>query len=509
MQHHLLLAAIDEEARPLSIRVLGAYAESLGIRTTLLVILRKLGAFGSPVTCSDAEVRQLAGYLKSENVTHLGFYLMTASLRPYENLVGHLREAGFTGVIMAGGVHPTLRPEESLVPGATYAVQGPGELPLRLLFEGAAPEAIPGLVWRSGDRTVVNRQSDTQRLALNDLPFPIFRFDRDLILADGRLQPFTWKMNTRFASWNGRVYDTVTSRGCVYRCSYCCNVYGAPVVRTSVDRVIRELRKLREDHPRVRGVNIHDDSFFAGSEEWVTEFCRRMREEIALPFIVRMIPRFVTPERIELLKSGGLRYVTMGLEGSTRINRILFNRKEDGNSFVKAARAVLAAGLPLSIDYIIHNPYETEEDLREVATILNALPRPNWWIVSLSLTPFPGTPLHTRCVRDRMLDRFATDAYEAMLNPSKPGGYRTPAFWLDLITVVLPHIPPELGTRLIGAGPGDVRAAETVRRLAGTMRATKRFTSALQRRAPLLYRAASGALRAIGRRRGSRVTDFE
>jgi radical SAM superfamily enzyme YgiQ (UPF0313 family) len=509
MNDHLLLAAIDEEARPLSIRVLGAYAESLGVRTTLLVILRKLAAYGSPVACTDSEVRQLAGFLKTENVTHVGFYLMTASLRPYANLVGRLREAGFNGVIMAGGVHPTLCPEESLVPGATYAVHGPGELPLRLLFEGAAPASIPGLVWRDGERVVVNRQASAQRLALDDIPFPIFRFDRDLILVDGKLQPFTWKMHSRHASWNGRVYDTVTSRGCVYRCSYCCNVYGAPVYRASVDRIVRELRNLREAHPRIRGVNIHDDSFFAGSEEWVRDFCTRMREEVALPFIVRMIPRFVTPERVELLKSGGLRYVTMGLEGSTRINRVLFNRKEDGNSFVKAARAVLAAGLPLSIDYIIHNPYETEDDLREVATTLNALPRPNWWIVSLSLTPFPGTPLYARCARDRMLDRFATDAYEAMLNPSKPGGYRTPAFWLDLITVVLPHVPPELGAKLIAAGPGNARAAETVRRLATTMRATKRFTTSLQQRAPLLYRAVSRALRTLGGRRGKHVTAFE
>ncbi len=508
MSHHLLLATIDEQARPLSIRVLGAYAESLGVRTTLLVILRKIAPFGSPVTFSASEIQQLTRFLESEHVTHVGFYLMTASLRPYERLVRALREAGFSGVIMAGGVHPTLCPEESLVAGADYAVQGAGEVPLGLLFAGAAPETIPGLVWRKNGSTVVNPPTEAQRLPLDDLPFPIFRFDTDRILVNGKLQRLSWTMHTRYAGWNGLLYDAVTSRGCLYRCAYCCNVYRSPVRRAGVDRVMRELVDLRRREPRIRGVNLQDDSFFAGSDEWVTEFCARMKTEVGLPFIVRMIPRFVTAERIALLKSSGLRYVTMGLEGSNRINRTLFNRREDRESFVKAARKVLAAGLPLSIDYIVHNPYEREDDLREVATTLNALPRPNWWIVALSLTSFPGTPLHERCVRDGTLTRFATDAYEAMLNPSRPGAYHTPDFWLDLITVVLRHVRPELGAKLIAAGPGNAHATETVRRLASTMRLTQRLTSSVQQRVPRLARGISRVLRLLAGRRAGRIVDF-
>ena len=37
---------------------------------------------------------------------------------------------------------------------------------------------------------------------------------------------------------------------------------------------------------------------------------------------------------------------------------------------------------------------------------MNALPRPHWWIVCLSLTPLPGTPLHARCVKDRSLAKW-------------------------------------------------------------------------------------------------------
>ena len=230
--------------------------------------------------------------------------------------------------------------------------------------------------------------------------------------------------------------------------------------------------------PRVRGVNIQDDAFFCGSESWVEEFCRRMKAEVGLPFIIRMIPRFVTPERVEMLKSGGLNYVTMGLEGSDRLNRTLYRRPEDQKSFLKAARTVLDAGLYLSIDFLINNPYETPRDLREIGMTLNSLPRPHWGVVGLSLTPFPNTPLYERCVQDKTLDRFATDAYDAMLMPTKPGGYLTPTFWVLLLTQLLPVIREDLAKKLIAAGPENPWAAQTVRRLAtwtGRLRAVTNF----------------------------------
>ena len=156
---HLVLATIDEEARPLSIRVLGAYAESLGVRTTLLVVLRPLASHGHPMVFSAGEVRRLAKFLARERVTHLGFYLMTASLKPYRLLVKALRAAGFNGVVLAGGVHPTLCPAESLPDEADFAVQGAREAPLQMILEDADPATIPGLVWRKDGGIVVNPMS--------------------------------------------------------------------------------------------------------------------------------------------------------------------------------------------------------------------------------------------------------------------------------------------------------------------------------------------------------------
>lgn len=226
-----------------------------------------------------------------------------------------------------------------------------------------------------------------------------------------------------------------------------------------------------------------------------------MKTEIGLPFIARMIPRYVTRERMEQLIDAGLEYVTMGLEASDRVNKEIFNRPETAQSYSRAAKIILDLGLYLSTDIILHNPYEREEDLRQMALTLNALRRPNWGVVSLPLTPFPGTPLHARCVKDGMLGRFCTDAYDSMLVPSRVEGYRTPRFWLLLNTVILTRIPPALGERLIAAGPSNAQAVQTVERLAAYLQRTKRITSWLHAHTPWLYAAVGHLLKRAVRHR--------
>ena len=186
----------------------------------------------------------------------------------------------------------------------------------------------------------------------------------------------------------------------------------------------------------------------------------------------------------------------MGLEGSDRVNREVYNRKETSDSFLKAARTVLDVGT-LALDRL-HHP-QPLRDRRRICgrsrRALNALPRPNWWIVCLSLTPFPGhaalRPLRARTGCWTGLPPTPTTPCSSR----RPGGYRTPAFWLDLITVVLPNVNPALGERLIAAGPEDPQNAATVRSLAKWFRIAKQTTGWLRDRTPWLYSAAYRVLR--------------
>jgi hypothetical protein len=86
-----------------------------------------------------------------------------------------------------------------------------------------------------------------------------------------------------------------------------------------------------------------------------------------------------------------------------------------------------------------------------------------------------------------MLDQFATDAYDAMLMPTRPGGYLTPRFWLLLNTVVLPHVKPEIGARLIALGPNSPAAVRMVESLSRSLRTAKRASAWFRDNLPTLY----------------------
>jgi hypothetical protein len=104
-------------------------------------------------------------------------------------------------------------------------------------------------------------------------------------------------------------------------------------------------------------------------------------------------------------------------------------------------------------------------------------------------------------VKDKMLERFSTDAYDSMLVASRPGGYRTPRFWLLLNTQILPRISPEMGERLIALGPQNPQAIRTVEGLAAYLRRTKAVTTWLRLHTPWLYAAAGHMLTGLFRRR--------
>jgi len=200
----------------------------------------------------------------------------------------------------------------------------------------------------------------------------------------------------------------------------------------------------------------------------------------------------------------------MGLEASDRLNKQVFNRHETASSFLAAAKTVLGCGLHLSIDVLADNPYETEDDLREVASTLNALPvaaRVEHRLALADPVP-PDAPLRAgaqgpeaRAVRHRRV-RFDARA-------SRPGGYRTPAYWRDLVTKVLPHLPAEHGAKLIAAGPRHPQAVRIVERLVARIERARRVSAWLKRWMPWLWWAAALVYRIGGLFRRRAAPDAE
>lgn len=296
--------------------------------------------------------------------------------------------------MLGGGVHPTICPEECLEAGYDFVVIGDGERPLQRLLSGEPLHSITGIGYTTDGKVIINPPTNEDILSLDDLPFPDWNFKSCYFLDSGIIRPLTVDIYQSRTQWGGRYYYLTTSRGCLYRCAYCCNITRT-VRRNTLRRIMEELNYVKKEMPFISGMNIQDDSFFMGDDAFLANFSREVKNNFGWPFIIRIMPRFVTDERIKLLKEGGLEHVSIGLQGSDRLNRELYQRNENSKSFTNACRILDKYGINYVVDVILDNPYETDEDLREIVNTLNTLPKP-FTVLTYSLTLFPRTRILER-----------------------------------------------------------------------------------------------------------------
>jgi radical SAM superfamily enzyme YgiQ (UPF0313 family) len=100
-------------------------------------------------------------------------------------------------------------------------------------------------------------------------------------------------------------------------------------------------------------------------------------------------------ELLTALAAGGLRTLTLGLDGASERLRSAIEKQCTEADFLAACEHAAAAGLnAVKVYCILGYPDETDEDVAELADLLLRVPRALQVRLSLSaLTPKPGTPL--------------------------------------------------------------------------------------------------------------------
>ena len=136
----------------------------------------------------------------------------TTPLYTEARILSRFIKANFPEItIIAGGVHPTIYPEEVLKNmDIDFVVVGEGEVTLTEIIEQKKPlSKINGLVYKKNNKIIKNKSRDYIK-NLDDLPFPAWHlFD---------IQKY---QNPRITARKNPVGTIETSRGCVYRCTYC------------------------------------------------------------------------------------------------------------------------------------------------------------------------------------------------------------------------------------------------------------------------------------------------
>lgn len=350
----------------------------------------------------------LITFLRDHRISIAGISLMTPETPRAFAFADEAMKALPELRIVFGGIHATIDPESCLAHGHA-AICGEGEQVfaelIRRVSAGEELAGQPGVcVRRNGE--IIRTPPAPLVDDLNQLPFPGHRSREMYVVHAGAVCPMDETLFARYSRYDGRFLNLMTTRGCPFACTYCCNsvysgLYGRWKVRfRSVENVIAELEQEKAAHPGLCTVNIHDDCFLANSQEWLAEFAEQYRERIGIPFVIRTTPVHVRRDTLLLLKRAGLAWVMMGLQsGSDRVNLEIYGRHTTSQQVLQAARTIREAGLYAILDVILDNPYETDEDVLATLETVLELPRP-FQFQLFGLRFYKGTRLHEKAVRE-------------------------------------------------------------------------------------------------------------
>jgi anaerobic magnesium-protoporphyrin IX monomethyl ester cyclase len=385
----------------------------------------------------------------------MGISLMSVEYERAKGITRVLKNHFPSIPILWGGIHPTIAPETCLG-YSDFVCIGEGERFIvefaQTVSDGTSPDSIGNLCFRKKSRVIRNPVhpliTDLSALPLCDhIP------KNSYVLHRGTIRSLDTRAFRKYARYSGTTYSIMSSRGCPFSCTYCCNnalaaIYGARKVRfRNVNSVIDELKNAIKRYPFIEYINFQDDCFLARTDEKMAGFCHLYEEEIKRPFIARSIPTFITERKIEMLKNAGLAWISLGLQsGSDHVCREVFKRQSGRQDFLKAANAIKKQDLAAFYDVILDNPFETEEDRFETVRTLMETPKP-FYTQFFSLSLYPGTELRRMALEEGLIrgDEYQMKDYLRYSQTRINGLVRLatfiPASWMNFL-LTLYHFKP-------------------------------------------------------------------
>ena len=247
--------------------------------------------------------------------------------------------------IIWGGVHATVKPEDSLRYADMVCI-GEGEIALAELIEhmeqGTDYMNVENFYFRKNGNIIRNPVRPLIQ-ELDNLPRldygPENHFIRDLIsdsIVSFDENQFERSL-ARVPYFNNtllRSFMYFTTRGCPFSCSYCVNnfyrsLYGDSgyVRKLSVNRIIEELEKIVKRYPFIEEIEFCDDNFALRPVKEIDIFSKQYKKKIGLPFQLLMSPQNIIDEKIALLVDAGLVFVETGIQSAAEVSGELYNRK--------------------------------------------------------------------------------------------------------------------------------------------------------------------------------------
>lgn len=357
---------------PTSIGVLAGYLMSSDIESVDIV---------------DEQITPLDDKLLSDRINALrqpriiGLSVLTLnSGRAYE-LADKIKSIDPDSVVIFGGIHPTVVPEEVLSKKCVdVVVRGEGEETFKelvvLILNGRHFRHISGISYTTNGSIVHN----PDRLLIENLdhipPFPYHLFEKHL---------------NSYPNFSG----VFGSRGCPYGCTFCSarSISGRKYRFHSVERIISECSTLINKYKQ-KSVFLMDDNIAVNKKHFM-DLCDSIISEGLHKkafFHGSMRGDNATDEILDKAVKANFRIIYYGLEtGSERLMKII-NKGESVKEVADAIKRAANKGISVGTTIIFGLPTETRQDRWDTIKFVRSLPLSS--VRFNTLVPYPGTPVY-------------------------------------------------------------------------------------------------------------------
>ncbi|MFL5244155.1 MAG: B12-binding domain-containing radical SAM protein [Gemmataceae bacterium] len=284
-------------------------------------------------------------------------------------MAGRLRKAGIR--VAMGGLHVTVQPDEALE-HADYVFLGEGER--------TWPAGVNAIVQGNAQR--VWNAADFPPVDIRSLPVP--RYD---LLAN--------RTYSRF--------PVQTTRGCPWRCDFCASnvMLNQPYRKRPVSDVIRDIQAICRLQKRPF-IEFADDNTFV-DHAWGKDLCQELIALGVKWFTETDISVADDTELLQLMRQARCRQVLIGLEspdqGALEGTELRANFKSRrAGAYLQAVRQIQAQGITVNGCFILGLDRQTPAIFQQVLDF--AMEAPLYDVQITVLTPFPGTPLYERLLRE-------------------------------------------------------------------------------------------------------------
>ncbi len=374
---------------PIGIAYLGAAAKSIGFEPLLI------DGGMTPVT-------EILDLIRSYEPDLIGVTCWTINRETVWELCSKLKETRPEAFLVLGGSHSSLFPAHVFAKThASAVVIGEGEETFKELLQTLASKGdlnkVNGLALKRPDGTVYLTEKRQRIANLDTVPLPYYQGFKN----------FDFNDYLGFPALPGPVAPIISSRGCVFDCSYCSSVsfWGNTWRGRSAENILDEIEWLLKEMG-ARSIYFFDDNFPVKKER-VIEVCEGIKKR-NLNFLWACCShvKLVNRELLQKMRDCGCVSIDFGVESGS--NKILhnINKKQTRDDIEKAFSAAHAAGISPRAYLMVGNKGETAETIDETIDLIGKI-KPRSSIGAQILLLLPGTDEYRTAVQNK----FLTDDY--------------------------------------------------------------------------------------------------